>query len=250
MGPFMEIVRQASTDAAGFKIGVYSLDLLQDQFDEILEEDFNRILIYSLVVGLVILIIASRALVAAVIPLAIAIGSIFTAIDIAALISQVYPLVGLYAEMILLIGLAVGIDYSLFISRFRRERAAGTDKMVAIAVAAHTIGRAVFYAGVTVVVSLAGLTLTRDYALISLDLGAIVVVFVAVLTLLSRLLALIGDGVNRLRVPFLGGRVQPRRHLGRHHPMGHRPALAIGWINRRGVGCSDNPGLLPQPGFQ
>ncbi len=206
--PFLDTVRQASRDAAGYEIGVYSLDLLEDQFDEILEEDFNRILIYSLVIGLIILLIAFRALIAAVIPLVIAIGSIFTAIGISALISQVYPLVELYAEMILLMGLAVGIDYSLFIiSRFRTERAAGRDKIDAIAVSANTTGRAVFYAGVTVILSLAGLTLTRDFTFVSLALGAIVVVFVAVvasLTLLPSLLALIGDGVNRLRVPFLG----------------------------------------------
>lgn len=89
--PFLDMVRQASDDAAGFEIGVYSFRLLQDELDEILEEDFSRILLYSMVIGLIILIIAFRALVAAVIPLIMAIGSIFTAIGIAALISQVYP---------------------------------------------------------------------------------------------------------------------------------------------------------------
>ncbi len=188
--PFLESVRQASDDAAGLEIGVYSFRLMQDELDEILEEDFSRILVISLVIGLIILILAFRALVAAVIPLVMAIGSIFTAIGIAALVSQVYPLVELYAEMILLMGLAVGIDYSLFvISRYRMERSAGRDKMQAISVAANTTGRAVFYAGVTVVLSLAGLTLTRDFTFISLALGAIIVVFVAVvasLTVYSR----------------------------------------------------------------
>jgi len=160
------------------------------------------------VIGLVILILAFRALVAAVIPLVMAIGSIFTALGIAALVSQVYPLVELYAEMILLMGLAVGIDYSLFIvSRYRTERAAGREKIDAITVAANTTGRAVFYAGITVVLSLAGLMLTRDFTFISLALGAIIVVFVAViasLTLLPGLLSLLGDSINRLRIPFLG----------------------------------------------
>ena len=185
-----------------------SFRILEDELDEILTEDFNRILIYSLVIGLVILILAFRALVAAVIPLVMAIGSIFTALGIAALISQVYPLVELYAEMILLMGLAVGIDYSLFIvSRYRTERAAGREKIDAITVAANTTGRAVFYAGITVVLSLAGLMLTRDFTFISLALGAIIVVFVAViasLTLLPGLLSLLGDNINLLRIPFLG----------------------------------------------
>ncbi len=208
IGQFLESIRQASNDAAGFEIGVVSFRILEDELDEILTEDFNRILIYSLVIGLVILILAFRALVAAVIPLVMAIGSIFTALGIAALVSQVYPLVELYAEMILLMGLAVGIDYSLFIvSRYRTERAAGREKIDAITVAANTTGRAVFYAGITVVLSLAGLMLTRDFTFISLALGAIIVVFVAViasLTLLPGLLSLLGDSINRLRIPFLG----------------------------------------------
>ena len=206
--PLLDAVRQASDQAVGFEIGVYSFRLLDDELDEILEEDFNRILIISLGIGLIILIIAFRALVAAIIPLVMAIGSIFTAIGIAALISQFYPLVELYAEMILLMGLAVGIDYSLFIvSRYRTERSAGRDKMEAISVASNTTGRAVFYAGITVILSLAGLMLTRDFTFISLALGAIIVVFVAVvasLTLLPALLSLIGDNVNRLRIPILG----------------------------------------------
>ena len=206
--PFVDTVRQASNQAVGFEIGVVSFRILDDELDEILTEDFNRILIYSLVIGLMILALAFRALVAAVIPLAMAVGSIFTAIGIAALVSQVYPLVELYAEMILLMGLAVGIDYSLFIvSRFRTERSAGRDKIEAITVAANTTGRAVFYAGITVILSLAGLMLTRDFTFISLAAGAIIVVFVAViasLTLLPSLLSLLGDSVNRLRIPILG----------------------------------------------
>ena len=206
--PFLDAVRQVSDEAAGFEIGVYSFRLLDDELDEILAEDFNRILIISLGIGLIILIIAFRALVAAIIPLVMAIGSIFTAIGIAALVSQVYPLVELYAEMILLMGLALGIDYSLFIvSRYRTERSAGRDKMEAISVASNTTGRAVFYAGITVVLSLAGLMLTRDFTFISLALGAIIVVFVAVvasMTLLPALLSVIGDNVNRWRIPVLG----------------------------------------------
>ena len=206
--PFLDAVRQASDEAAGFEIGVYSFRLLDDELDDILTEDFNRILMISLGIGLIILIFAFRALVAAIIPLVMAIGSIFTAMGIAAVISQVYPLVELYAEMILLMGLAVGIDYSLFIvSRYRTERSAGRDKMEAISVAANTTGRAVFYAGITVILSLAGLMLTRDFTFISLALGAIIVVFVAVvasLTLLPALLSIIGDNVSRLRIPFLG----------------------------------------------
>ena len=227
--PFVDTVRQASNQAVGFEIGVVSFRILDDELDEILTEDFNRILIYSLVIGLMILVLAFRALVAAVIPLAMAVGSIFTAIGIAALVSQVYPLVELYAEMILLMGLAVGIDYSLFIvSRFRTERSAGRDKIEAITVAANTTGRAVFYAGITVILSLAGLMLTRDFTFISLAAGAIIVVFVAViasLTLLPSLLSLLGDSVNRLRIPILG----------RESDQGGIWSTITGWVMARPV---------------
>ena len=110
--------------------------------------------------------------------------------------------------MILLMGLAVGIDYSLFVlSRYRRERATGRPKLEAISVASNTTGRAVFYAGITVVLSVAGLMLVEHSVFISLSLGAIIVVIFAIigsLTLLPALLSILGDNVNRLRVPFLG----------------------------------------------
>ena len=107
-----------------------------------------------------------------------------------------------------MLGLAVGIDYSLFIiSRFRYERQAGREKLEAITVASSTTGRAVFYAGITVVVSLAGMALTDNPVFISMALGVILVVLVAIvgsLTFLPAVLSVLGDNVNRLRIPFLG----------------------------------------------
>ncbi len=210
--PLLDAVAAASEAAPGFQIEVYSFRLIEDQFDDIITEDFNRILIFSLIIGLIILIFAFRALIAAVIPLVMAIGAIFSALGVAALVSQVYPLVELFAEMILLMGLAVGIDYSLFIvSRYRDERRAGRERIDAITAASNTTGRAVFYAGVTVILSLAGLTLTKDFTFISLALGAIIVVFIAIiasLTLLPALLAILGDKINRLSIPLLGRQSQ------------------------------------------
>ncbi len=205
----LDAVETASLEAPGFEIELFSFRLIDDQIEDIITEDFNRILVISLIAGLIILVLAFRALVAAVVPLAMAIGSIFSALGIAALVSQVYPLVDLYAEILLLMGLAVGIDYSLFVvSRFRAERRDGRPKLEAITVASNTTGRAVFYAGITVLLSLTGLTLTRDSTFISLALGAIIGVFVAViasLTFLPAILAVLGDGVNRLKLPFLRG---------------------------------------------
>ena len=206
--PILNAVDRASTEAAGFEIEVFSSRLIEDQFDEIISADFIRILFISLILGLIILLLAFRALVAATIPLVMAIGAIFSALGVVSVISQVYAFVELYAEVLLLMGLAVGIDYTLFIiSRYRNERSAGRPKLEAIAVASNTTGRAVFYAGITVMLSLTGLMMTRDSTFVSFSLGAVTVVFIAVigsLTLLPALLSILGDNVNRLAVPLLG----------------------------------------------
>ena len=162
----------------------------------------------TLVLVLVIMLLVFRAVVASLIPLALAMGAITTALGIAAIVSQSYALGEGYDVLISMLGLAVGIDYSLFIiSRFRTERQAGRSKLEAITVASNTTGRAVFYAGVTVVLSLSGLALTNNPVFISVGLGASWVVLIATvgsLTFLPAVLSVLGDNVNRLRVPLLG----------------------------------------------
>ncbi len=194
--------------ASGFYIGMAGDLSIEKQAADLSEEDFARVVMVTLVLALVIMLLVFRAVVASLIPLALAMGSITIALAIAALVSQAYPLFETYGAMISLLGLAVGIDYSLFItSRFRHERQAGREKLEAITVASNTTGRAVFYAGVTVVLSLAGLALTNNPLFSSLALGAIFVVLVAIvgsLTFLPAILAVLGDNVNRLRVPILG----------------------------------------------
>ena len=143
-----EAVAAADREAPGFEIGMVGQVSVEEQADRMVEEDFGRVLLFSLVIGLVILLLAFRAAVAAVIPLALAVGAIISAIAVATLVSKAYPLVDFYTAMVELMGLAVGIDYSLFIlSRFRNERRAGWQKLDAIARACNTTGRAVFYAG-------------------------------------------------------------------------------------------------------
>ncbi len=204
----LEVVQEADQEASEFEIVIAGQSSIEFQAEELIEEDMSRIMMVTLVIGLVILLIAFQAVVAAVIPLIMAIGAIFSATGLATLVSQAYPLDGSYEEMILLMGLAVGIDYSLFIiSRFRSERKAGKAKLEAITEASNTTGRAVFYAGVTVVLSLVGLMLTQNPIFISLALGAVLVVLLAIvgsLTLLPAILSVLGDNINRLRIPFPG----------------------------------------------
>ena len=206
----LETVHAARPEAGagGFYVGMAGDLSVLKQVEDIADEDLGRVLIVTLVLALVMLLLVFRAVVASLIPLALAIGAITTAMGIAALVSQVYPLAEGYDVLVSMLGLAVGIDYSLFIiSRFRYERQAGREKLEAIAVASNTTGRAVFYAGVTVMVSLAGLALTNNPAFISVALGVIFVVLIAIvgsLTFLPAVLSVLGDNVNRLRVPILG----------------------------------------------
>ena len=209
VNPIVEVVYGArqEAEADGFTIDIAGDLSIGTEIDKMAEEDLGRVLFISLGLGLVFMLLVFRAVVAALIPLMLAVGAIIIANGIAAAVSQSYSLNESYGEMITLLGLAVGIDYSLFIvSRFRSERKAGRTKLEAISLASNTTGRAVFYAGVTVLLSLSGLALTNNAIFISLALGAIFVVAVAILgalTTLPALLAILGDNINRLRIPFL-----------------------------------------------
>ena len=206
----LETVYAARPEAAasGFYIGMAGGLSVDKQQQDLSDEDLGRVLMITLVLALVIMLLVFRTVVASLIPLALAMGAITTAMGIAALVSQAYPLAEGYEVLMSMLGLAVGIDYSLFIiSRFRTERQAGREKLEAITVASNTTGRAVFYAGVTVMLSLAGMALTDNPVFISLGLGVISVVLVAIvgsLTFLPAVLSVLGDNVNRLRVPLLG----------------------------------------------
>ena len=204
----LDTVGAGAANASGFEIVMAGDTSLIKQVEEIDEEDFKSMIVVTMVLALVLMLIAFRAVVAAVLPLVLAIGSIFTALGVAAVVSQVYPMVDFLAQVVLLIGMAVGVDYSLFIvSRYRTERKAGRPKLEAIAVASNTTGRAVFYAGVTVLLSLAGLIFTDSAIFVSMAVGLIIVVTLALigsLTLLPAMLAVLGDKVNWLRLPIIG----------------------------------------------
>ena len=149
-------------------------------------------------------------LVAALLPMTLTVFTIVFALGVTALIGQTFQLSFFVTNMITMIGLAVGIDYSLFIvSRFREERARGLEKLDAIGRAGSTATRAVFFSGVTVVVALFGMLIIPTVIFQSLGLGAILAVVAAVaasLTLSPAILSLVGDRVNRLRVPLIGRR--------------------------------------------
>jgi RND superfamily putative drug exporter len=157
---------------------------------------------------LIILVVAFGALVAAGIPLLLALTAVFATFGLAALPSHLLPLAREASAVVLLIGLAVGVDYSMFyLRREREERAAGRSERAALEAAAATSGRSVLVSGLTVMAAMAGLFLTGDATFASFGYATMIVVAVAVLgslTVLPALLSKLGDRVDRLHVPFVG----------------------------------------------
>ena len=167
----------------------------------------------SLPVTLIILTLTFGTLVAAGVPLLIGITAVLAALGLVALPSSVLPIDANLPAVVLLIGLAVGVDYSLFyLRREREERAAGRSERSALETAAATSGRAVLISGVTVIVAMAGMFISGDKSFISFAEGAIVVVAIAVfasLTVLPAMLSWLGDRVEKGRIPLLGRRRRP-----------------------------------------
>ncbi len=171
-------------------------------------DDLGKAGVISLPVTLAILVLAFGAIVAAGIPLVLALTAVFATFGLVAVTSHVVPMANQAGAIVLLIGLAVGVDYSLFyLRRAREERAAGRSERAAVEIAAATSGRAVLVSGLTVMMAMAGMFLTADQIFASLGVATITVVAVAVLgslTVLPALLARFGDKVDRGRVPLVG----------------------------------------------
>jgi uncharacterized membrane protein YdfJ with MMPL/SSD domain len=172
--------------------------------------DFRRAEVTSLPVTLVILVFAFGALVAAGIPLLLGMTAVAAALGLTALLSHVLHVDVSINEVILLIGLAVGVDYSLFyLRRDREERARGRPPAEALQVAAATSGRAVLISGLTVMTAMAGMFLMGSRVFWSFGMGTMLVVAIAVvgsLTVLPAVLSMLGDRVDRGRIPWLGRR--------------------------------------------
>jgi uncharacterized membrane protein YdfJ with MMPL/SSD domain len=179
-------------------------------FDKLFADDFSKAASLSLPITLAIMIIAFGALAAAGIPVLLALTGVIATIGLVAIPSQFTPVDQSINEVILLVGMAVGVDYTLFyLRREREERAAGKDAEAALEAAAATSGRAVLVSGVTVIVAMAGMYLTGDPTFSGFATGTIIVVAVAMLgslTVLPALLSKLGDKVMKGRVPILGRR--------------------------------------------
>jgi RND superfamily putative drug exporter len=196
----------------GFKVWVAGEATAAKDSNTIAEEDLRQAETVGIIAALVILILVFGTIAAGVLPVVLAIPAIVVALGLVSLLGMAFDLSFFITNMVTMIGLAVGIDYSLFtVSRYREERARGRDKLAAIAAAGGTANRAVFFSGLTVVLALSAMLLNPTTIFRSIAAGAIIVVLVAVtasLTLLPALLSVMGDKVNALRVPILFRRRQ------------------------------------------
>jgi uncharacterized membrane protein YdfJ with MMPL/SSD domain len=207
-GPVVDVVERADRDPS-FAVTITGDQTLDHDSNELSQRDLKEgELQFGAPAALVVLLLVFGSIVAGVIPLLIAILSIAVAIGLFALFSQAFELSVFFINMLSGMGLALGIDYSLFIvSRYREERARGLAQHDAIAVAGATASRAVLFSGTAFIVAMFGLLIPPNNIMRTLALAAILVGITSVLaalTLLPALLGLLGDRVNALRIPLVG----------------------------------------------
>ncbi len=200
---YTAILKQNSTsDIEASSVGSMTIN---EEFNSISEEDLQTAEKFGILPALIILIIVFGALVAPIVPIVLALIAIAVAVGLAAFVGNFQDLSFFITNMITTIGLAVGIDYSLFvIHRYREERRGGRAKLDAIAESGGTASKAVFFSGMTVVFALLGLFIVPNSIFRSLGLGAVLVVIVAVtavLTLIPAIVSLLGDKLDWPRKP-------------------------------------------------
>jgi len=248
LGATQEAVNEARARAPGFSFSQFGDATASEQIGRAFEDDFKKAELTSLPITLLILVLAFGAFVAAGVPLMLGLTAVAAAIGLTALVSHVTPMSDSANSVILLIGLAVGVDYSLFyLRREREERAAGRSESAALEAAAATSGRAVIVSGITVMIAMAGMYMTGAATFTSFATGTILVVAVAVLgslTVLPAVLAWLGDRVDRGRIPFIT-RMRERRALKGASANGGFGAKFVRTVLRRpGISAALAGGLL------
>ena len=208
IGPVLDTVDELQAAHPAVFVGEFGDASKIDAVVTAYADDLGKAGLLSLPITLIILVLAFGALVAAGIPLLLALTAVFATFGLIALPSAIFPVAMQAPALVLLIGLAVGVDYSMFyLKREREERAAGRSEQAALEAAAATSGRSVLISGLTVIVAMAGMFLTGDKTFASLGVAAITVVAIAMLgslTVLPALLSKLGDRVDRARVPLVG----------------------------------------------
>ncbi len=205
--PLVAASAAVQDDHPGLRLSQAGDVTIDDAVNDRVAEDLHSAELFSLPITLVLMLLAFGALIAAGLPVLLAATSVAATIGISAPVSHLVPAESTVTSMIVLIGMAVGVDYSLFyLKRERQERAAGRTTLDAVAIAAETSGHAIVVSGAAVIAALAGLFVLGDVTFNSLATGSILVVAIAVLgsiTVLPALLVKLGRWVDRPRVPLL-----------------------------------------------
>ncbi|MPY48692.1 MMPL family transporter [Streptomyces acidicola] len=205
--PVLKAVEGVQGDHEQLRIEEIGTASIGKTFDDAFGDDFQQAEYSAVPVALGILLIAFGAVVAALLPVALALTAIMATVGLMAIVSHWMPMGDVANSVMLLVGLAVGVDYCLFyLRREREERAAGRDAGTALRVAAATSGRAIIVSGVTVCVAMAGMLFTGLADFQAMGLASLMVVAVAMVgsvTVLPALLSLLGERVEKGRIPFL-----------------------------------------------
>jgi RND superfamily putative drug exporter len=229
--PVLAAVKEAARENPGVFVGQFGEASANAAISTALEDDFKKAETLSIPVTLLILLLAFGSLIAAGVPLLLGVTAVMAALGLINLFSHVVPMDESISSIVLLIGLAVGVDYSLFyLRRAREERRAGRSTLGAVEQASATSGQAVLVSGLTVIIAMAGMFLAGDRTFTALGLGSIIVVAVAVvgsLTFVPAVLAALGDKVERGRIPFVGKRLARREGHSRFWE------AIVGWSLRR-----------------
>jgi uncharacterized membrane protein YdfJ with MMPL/SSD domain len=207
VGAALDAVSAAQAANPDFTVAESGDASINKKLNESISADFRQALLTSLPITLLILLIAFGALVAAGVPILLALTAVIGTIGLMGPISHLNAVDTSVNEVILLIGLAVGVDYSMFyLRREREERESGRSESASLAAAAATSGRAVMVSGFTVMVAMAGMYLAGASTFQSFATGTILVVAMAVvgsLTVLPATLAWLGDRIEKGGVPII-----------------------------------------------
>jgi putative drug exporter of the RND superfamily len=232
--PLTTAVASVARRHPGFYIGEAGAVSSSKALDKLFNQQLGQAGTRSVPLTLLILVLVFGSLLAAWIPLMLGLQSVIATVGLTAIVSHITPMDPNVSAVVMLVGLAVGVDYTLFyLRREREERAAGRSERAALEAAAATSGRSVLISGATVLIAMAGMLFSGDRTFISMGIGTMIVVAMAMigsLTVLPAVLSKLGDRVEKGRIPLLG---RFRRPAGEGriwakvlHPVLRRPALS------------------------
>ncbi|MFC1944061.1 MMPL family transporter [Chloroflexota bacterium] len=196
-----------AAEESDFEILIGGAYTINNQIGEIIEEDFGIASMWNITLTLIIMLIALGGLIAAGVPVILAYLGVLMAAGAVTLISYLVPMMDGWIQIVLLMGLAAGIDYTLFLfTRFRAEREQGHETRDALTTAGHTAGKGIFIAATTTVLALLGMFLIRNEIFNSIGFAAVLSILIALAVALTLTPTLMGNRISRWNIPKIGRR--------------------------------------------